>query len=210
VGFIYGKEEPLMNATAARNAKKKIIAKGQFMRFVMKGDWEYFERNNCSAIVIILAMTDDQKVIFVEQYRPPVNKNVIEFPAGLVNDHEPCKVKEGKKSTLVYKKRPKESIALAAKRELFEETGYKAKRVVKLLDGPVSGGACADIVTIVHAQDIKKVGDGGGDFLESIIIHEVPLNEVEPWLSKMKRKGCLIEPKIYTGLYFLNKYNEAS
>jgi len=153
-----------------KNKKKKIIAEGKFLRFIKKGDWEYFERNNCSDIVIILAMTENQKVIFVEQFRPPVNKKVIEFPAGLVNDHAPHKVQKNGKSEIIYKKRKKESLSSAAKRELLEETGYKAGKIVELLKGPSSGGSSSDIVTIVHAQEIQKVAEGGGT-LWKILLH---------------------------------------
>ncbi len=181
-----------MRARANHKSKKKVLHDGKFLRFVQKGSWEYFERNNCSAIVIILAMTDKSNVLFVEQYRPPVGKKVIEFPAGLVND-------EGAKR--------KESILSAAKRELLEETGYKAGKVVKLLEGPVSSGSSSDMVTMVQALDLKKASDGGGDEFESITVHEVPLEETDRWLAKMRRKGYLVEPKIYTGLYFLRNFN---
>ena len=70
-----------------RDKKKVIIAEGKFVRFVKCGHWEYFERNNCGGMVIILAMTKKQEVLFVEQYRPPVDNVVIEFPAGLVKDN---------------------------------------------------------------------------------------------------------------------------
>jgi len=96
----------------------------------------------------------------------------------------------------------------AAKRELLEETGYQAKRMIKLIDGPVSGGSSSDIITIVQASDIKKVAKGGGDEYESIHIHEVPLHKTDQWLIHMRKKGCLIEPKIYAGLYFLKNYNK--
>ena len=101
-----------MRARIQKRSGKKVIKEGKFIRFVRRGEWEYFERNNCSAIVIIVAMTRQRKVLFVEQYRPPVGKKVIEFPAGLVNDRGLEK---------------KESILRAARRELFEETGYRAK-----------------------------------------------------------------------------------
>ena len=182
-----------MRAHVGKSAKKEIIHNGKFLRYVRKGGWEYVERNNCSAIVIIVAKTDDNRVLFVEQYRPPVKKRVVEFPAGLVNDGE-------------FKRR--ESILSAAKRELLEETGYKAGKMTKLLEGPVSSGSSADMVTIVQAQNLKKVSQGGGDEFEAIIVHEVPLIETDQWLSKMRRKGYLIEPKIYTGLYFLKTYNK--
>ncbi|MCA9400846.1 MAG: NUDIX hydrolase, partial [Candidatus Omnitrophica bacterium] len=90
---------------------KEIIHEGRFVRYVRKGRWEYCERTNCTGLVIIIAMTDNHEVIFVEQFRPPVNNKVIEFPAGLVNDKY-----EG----------VDESLEDAAKRELLEETGFEA------------------------------------------------------------------------------------
>ena len=177
-----------MRAKINKKARKEIIHEGKFLRFVRRGEWEYVERNNCSAIVIIVAMTDEKRVLFVEQYRPPVERRAIEFPAGLVNDRG--------------QRRP-ESILTAARRELLEETGYKAGKMTKLLDGPVSSGSSSDMVTILHAQNLEKVSRGGGDEFESIIVHEVPLDETDRWLAKMRRKKYLIEPKIYTGLYFL-------
>lgn len=174
---------------------KKIVASGRFIRFVKDGEWEYFQRHNCRGIVIIVAMTQDKKVVFVEQYRPPVGKKVIEFPAGLISDQ---------------KKYRNESIVTAAKRELFEETGYQASRMKVLLQGPVSGGASSDMVTMLLAGDLKKIGVGGGDHTENITVHEVPLVQTESWLRKQEKKGFLIEPKIYSGLYFLNKYNKVS
>jgi len=177
-----------MRAPINKKVKQIIIYSGKFLRFCRKGQWEYVQRNNCSAIVIIAAMTEDDRVLFVEQYRPPVDRIVIEFPAGLANDH-------GRKK--------KESSLSAAKRELLEETGYRAEKWVKILEGPVSSGSSADLVTLFLAQNARKITKGGGDDLESIIVHAVSIKNVDQWLAKMKRKGCLIEPKIYTGLYFL-------
>ena len=75
-----------MRLSMNSKAKQEIIYEGKFLRFIRMGGWEYVQRNNCSAIVIIMALTEDDHVIFVEQYRPPVDKIVIEFPAGLVDD----------------------------------------------------------------------------------------------------------------------------
>ena len=173
--------------------QKTIIHNGKFIRFLKYGHWEYVERSNCTGIVIIAALTKDQKVLFVEQFRPPVRKKVVEFPAGLVSDKRHLK---------------NESILKAAKRELWEETGYQAKKMVKLTDGPVSSGLTSDMVTMVLATELTKTGKGGGDSTEGITTHEVKLKEVDRWLLQMKRKGYLVEPKIYAGLYFLNKYND--
>lgn len=172
------------------HSERVVIQEGKYIRFWRQGTWEFVERSNCTAIVVILAMTKERKVILTEQYRIPVQSNVIEFPAGLVND-------------LGAKK--KESILTAAKRELWEETGYRAKRMQKVLEGPVSGGFTVDKLTIVRALDIKKVGAGGGDETENIKVHEVPLDKVPQWLRKMEKAGCLVDPKVYAGLFFLNQ-----
>lgn len=181
-----------MKAKKSPHAKRIILKEGKFMRLVKKGKWEFAERNNCSGIVIIVAMTNEKKVIFVEQYRPPVDKRVIEFPAGLVNDECYPKI---------------ESFATAAKRELLEETGYQAQKIIELLKGPASSGSSADVVTMVHAKGLKKVAAGGGNKFESIVVHEVDFKKVDVWLKTMEAKGYLVEPKIYTGLYFLKNYN---
>lgn len=165
-----------------------MLGQGKFMRLVREGNWEFMERRGCDGVVIILPMTDDGRVIFVEQYRAPVGKYVIEFPAGLISDRKGLKG---------------ESIAQAAKRELLEETGYSAKRITKVLVGPASGGSSADIITMVRAHGLKKIGEGGGDHSELIRVHTVALSRVLPWLKKMERKDRLIEPKIYAGLFFL-------
>ncbi|MCD4780426.1 MAG: NUDIX hydrolase [Candidatus Omnitrophica bacterium] len=172
--------------------KKIVLKKGRFINFVSRGGWEYIERNNCSGAVIIVAVTNDQQVLFVEQYRPPVDRYVIEFPAGLIDD-------------LNTKK--KETCVQAAKRELLEETGYQAKMIKKLIHGPAACGTSSDLLTMVLATGLKKVHDGGGDELESIVTHVVPLSGVEDWLKRMERKGYLIGTRLYAGLYFLNKYN---
>lgn len=180
------------NPQMASAEKSIVLCEGKYIRLVRRGSWEYAQRNNCCGIVIILAMTDDRKVILTEQYRVPVEKNVIEFPAGLVNDINPAK---------------NESILTAAKRELEEETGYRAGKMVKVAVGPVSSGFSPDLVTVVRALNIQKVGPGGGDGTEFIRVHEVPLAKVDAWLAGKQKKGCLVDPKIYAGLYWLKKYN---
>ena len=171
-------------------SSQKVKYEGKYLQFIVEDGWEYVRRHNCTGIVIVVSMTDEGKVVLVEQYRPPVKGKVIEFPAGLINDQEADEL---------------ESLESAAKRELFEETGYQAQRIDVLVCGPVSGGSSADTVTIVRAWDLKKTGPGGGDASEGIVVHEVELREVERWLSDREREGYLIEPKIYSGLYFLEK-----
>jgi len=170
----------------------EVLGEGKFIRFVKKGEWEYTERINCSGIVIIMATTADDRIILIEQHRPPLGRKVIEYPAGLVDDHHHIE---------------NESEESAAKRELLEETGYKTEKVEKILVGPVACGSSADLISFYRAENVIKVDEGGGDETEDIIVHAIPFIEIEEWLAKMEENGCLIEPKIYTGLYFLHKYS---
>lgn len=171
--------------------KKTILYEGKYLRLLTDQDWEFVQRKNCSGIAIIVAMTDEKKVLFIEQYRVPVGKRVIEFPGGLVCDDDP----EGK-----------ETAEAAAERELLEETGYQAERIVPLAKGPVNTGLSVDYVTFFGASGLKKVGAGGGvDAYESITVHEVPLQNAGKWLQEMEAAGLAVDPKIYAGLYFLTQ-----
>lgn len=168
---------------------KKVLYDGNWLQLVTVGDWEHVKRKNCTGIVIIVAKTNDHKLILVEQYRVPAGKPVIEMPAGLVND------KPGKKN---------ESFQTAAKRELFEETGYAAKKFKFLARGPVSPGLTGESVDFYLASGLTRKSAGGGDETENIKVHEVPLSDIELWLKKMEKKGKAVDPKIYAGLYFLS------
>ena len=128
-----------------------------------------------------------------EQFRPPVDRYVIEFPAGLINDQKVASIE-------TYRK--------AARRELLEETGYQARKIVKLVQGPEASGSSSFILTMVMACGLKRIHEGGGDDSESIRVHKVPLAKADTWLKKKERRGCLISPRLYAGLYFLNKYNK--
>lgn len=169
---------------------KKILCKGKFKQFVIQDGWEFVERVNCWGIVAILAMTDERKVVLVEQFRIPVGKKVIEFPAGLADG---------------VNGNSEETLEEAAKRELLEETGYEAARMTLCLRGPISPAANAEIMHLFRAEGLKKISKGGGDGTESIIVHETPLAEIDKWLCKKEKEGILIDSKVYAGLYLLTR-----
>jgi ADP-ribose pyrophosphatase len=168
--------------------QKELLYSGKHVQFVKVGNWEFADRPGISGIVAIAAMTPEHEVLFVEQFRPPVGKNVIELPAGLAGDVSGCE---------------KEKLAQAAKRELLEETGYEAGQIVFHTEGPPSAGIASEIVTFFLATNLVCKGNGGGDAHEKIIVHKVPLAEADTWLENQRQQGKLIDPKVYAGLYFL-------
>jgi ADP-ribose pyrophosphatase len=163
---------------------------GKYLALVREGRWEYANRIGATGAAIIVAVTDDQRLLLVEQYRIPVHARTIELPAGIVGD-EPGGLNE--------------SLEEAAKRELLEETGYSAEQIKTLTTGPASSGLTSEVVTLVLASGLRRISAGGGVAHEDITVHEVPLGEVHGWLATKASGGFLIEPKVYAGLYFVGR-----
>lgn len=161
---------------------------GKYLALVKEGHWEYADRVGATGGAIVVAVTPEQKLLVVEQYRIPVHCRTIELPAGITGD-------EGEK----------ESDAEAARRELLEETGYEAAKIKSLVRGPASSGLTSETVTLFLATDLKRVHAGGGIANEKITVHEAPLDEIDAWLDRKRAEGCLIDPKLYAGLYFLRR-----
>jgi len=108
---------------------RKIRWKGKFMSAVeityrdahgKVRTWEAVERVGIGGIVVMVAITPAKTVLLEKQFRPPLGRNVIELPAGLVD--------------------PGETMEEAARRELIEETGWAAKKMEFLAEGPLSTG----------------------------------------------------------------------
>ena len=153
-----------------------------------RGGYEFASRRKLSGIVAIVAVTTDGKLILIEQFRPPVGKRVIEIPAGLAGDvagHE------------------KEPLAKAAQRELLEETGYEARSMKAVAEGPPSAGICDEVITMFVAKGLKRIGDAEGDGSEDITVHEVPLARVAAFLKKKVREGCTVDLKVYAALHLV-------
>jgi ADP-ribose pyrophosphatase len=167
-----------------------ILRTGKFLALIKEGHWEYVDRVNATGAAIILAVTAEEKILLVEQYRTPVHARTIELPAGIIGD-EPG--------------RSNESRAEAARRELLEETGYAADDFVPLMTGPGCSGLTSERVTLFRASGLRRVGKGGGVANEKITIHEIPMVEVVRWLETKARTGVLIDPKIYAGLFFVTQ-----
>jgi ADP-ribose pyrophosphatase len=166
----------------------EVLYAGRWLRLLRRGRWEYAERTNPAGAVIIIAVTDEERILFVEQWREAVRGKTIEMPAGLIGDlagnHD-------------------ESALKAAQRELLEETGYRAARVEYCMTGPSSSGISNEMIAYVRANDLVREHAGGGDDTENISVHEIPRAEAPAWLIGKMREGYSIDPKLFAGLYFL-------
>ncbi|HYG74658.1 MAG TPA: NUDIX hydrolase [Planctomycetota bacterium] len=170
--------------------EKQTVACGKFLKLVKDGRWEYAERVNSSGAVAIVAVTDEGKLILVEQFRVPLGKRSIELPAGLAGDDA------GKFG---------EALANAATRELLEETGYEAGVMEFMTEGASSAGLTSETIAIFRARHLKKVGAGGGDAQEDILVHEIPLTQVPGWIAQQRAAGKEVDLKVFAGLWFAGK-----
>jgi ADP-ribose pyrophosphatase len=114
-----------------------------------------------SGSVVILAADeatnpDDPTVILIRQYRHAAGQFLIELPAGRIDANEPA--------------------LAAAKREMIEETGFRAKRWTKLVTYYASPGFLGESMTIFLARDLRP-GTATPEEDESIEILPTPLSQ---------------------------------
>jgi ADP-ribose pyrophosphatase len=99
-----------------------------------EGDWECI-RHPGGALAV--PVTPDGKLVLVRQYRFAVRGRLLEFPAGTVERHED----------------PAETV----KRELEEETGYRANKWQKLGEFAMAPGYSDEFIYAFLAQDLEKL-----------------------------------------------------
>lgn len=156
----------------------EIVWRGRFIEAKRLGKWEFVSRAGGVHAAAILAV-DDGHVILVEQYRVPIEARCLELPAGLVGDEE-----EG------------EEIEAAAIRELEEETGYRAERMAELGRFHASPGMSSEGFTLLRAEGLTKVGEGGGVAGEEIAVHRVKLEEVPDFAAARRAEGVAVDSKL--------------
>ncbi|EKN69680.1 ADP-ribose diphosphatase [Neobacillus bataviensis LMG 21833] len=117
--------------------------------------------------VAILAITDDNKVVMVEQYRKALERTIVEIPAGkLEKDEEP---------------------AFCARRELEEETGYECESLELLTSFYTSPGFADEIVHVYLAKGLtKKENAAALDEDEFVNLEELTLEEAEQYVKDQK------------------------
>ncbi len=110
--------------------------------------------------VAVIAHTDEGKLILVRQYRKPMDRTMVEIPAG--------------------KLEPGEDPLVTARRELEEETGYVADSMEEIIAFYTSPGFADELVHLYEAKGLKK-GDGAAvlDEDEFVDVMEVTLQEAE-------------------------------
>ncbi len=157
---------------------EQLVWEGRFIAAKRRGKWEYVSRTRGVSAAVILAI-DEGHVVLVEQYRVPLGAWCLELPAGLIGDEE-----EG------------EEIEAAAIRELEEETGYRARSMADLGRFHASPGMSSEGFTLLRAEGLTRVGQGGGVAGEDIEVHRVRLDMVQAFVSERRAAGVAMDSKL--------------
>ncbi|AIC94171.1 NUDIX hydrolase [Shouchella lehensis] len=131
-----------MTTFSERTIKSESIYKGKIIDVsiatIEREDGERAKRELVKhpGAVAIIAVTDENKLVLVEQYRKALEKPIIEIPAGKIEvGEEPIKT---------------------AYRELKEETGYSTTRLTEIASFYTSPGFADEIVYLYEASSLEE------------------------------------------------------
>jgi len=104
--------------------------------------WDFIHHKGAAAV---LAVNENGEILMVRQYRPATERKMLELPAGVVDSEE-------------------EDKAECARRELEEETGYRAEHIEWLIRVNTTVAFCDEVVEIFYATGltptVQKLDDG--------------------------------------------------
>ncbi|KAA5546445.1 NUDIX domain-containing protein [Adhaeribacter rhizoryzae] len=148
-----------------KEINRKTVYDGFFKlyKITYEDDGKTFDREvfvTGNAVAALLYDTQKDKFIFVKQFRPAVNQDMLELVAGLLD-------KEGES--------PEEAMI----REIEEESGYAVDKLEPVINFYPSPGAFAEKLHVYYAEVSRKVGEGGGADGENEKIKLIELTKAE-------------------------------
>ena len=164
--------------------KDRKIYQGKYFRLIereylsnkkQKENWECVERKNG---VFIFALTRKREVILERIFRVPLKSFVFELPAGICD-------KKG------------ESIGQTARRELLEETGYKAKKLIPVFKWPLDPGILTNEGNLFFAPEAEFVREPLLEDSEEIEVYKVRLSKLFNFLTNPCFEDTKVDIKIF-------------
>ena len=117
--------------------------------------------------VAVIAITDEKRIVLVEQYRKALERTIVEIPAG--------KLEKG------------EVPEICAKRELEEETGYECRTLELVTSFYTSPGFADEIVHVYLAKGLTKKEDAASlDEDEFVNLEEITLEQAKEYIKEQK------------------------
>jgi ADP-ribose pyrophosphatase len=176
-------DDPLTERTLA----SRLAFEGVFLRLYVDqvrsadghvGAREYVRHPGA---VMIVPLLDAEHVLLERQFRYPLGRSIVEFPAGKLDAGEPP--------------------LACARRELLEETGYTARRWSYLGGLHNAVGYSDEKIEIFLAEDLERGGAATPDAGETLEVFEAPWRQLLEWV----RDGSVTDVKTMVGAFWLEK-----
>ena len=132
--------------------------------------------------VMIVPLLDDATVLLERQYRYPLARSFIEFPAGKIDAGE--------------------SLLTCAQRELLEETGYEAQEWIHLGGFHNAIGYSDEKIEVFLARNLTQAGPAHTDAGEVLEVFTAPWQELLEWT----RTGQVTDVKTIVGVQWLRDW----
>lgn len=170
---------------------RQVLARGKFLALEnirwrdahgREGDWESSTRNAGRPAALLIAwLQPSDRLVLVRQYRPPARGEVIEFPAGILDEGET----------------PEQ----AALRELREETGYTGTALRIFPAAYNTPGMSDERVHIVCAEIDESLPENlapsaSHEFGEEISVVLVPRKDLPHFLARETAAGTQFDSKV--------------
>jgi 8-oxo-dGTP pyrophosphatase MutT (NUDIX family) len=154
--------------------RRELAFEGKYLRIVNKyfrtkagkeGTWETVTRTNVynRGAVVIVALTKERELILERNWRVPLESFVLQFPAGLTD-------------------REWESEEETARRELLEETGYLATRLIPIITAPLSPALSPTGASHFLAPDVEYAGRRDTDDPAETEVIKVPVAKISDFI----------------------------
>lgn len=143
---------------------------------------EIVEHADCVAIVAVDA---DDNVLLVKQFRKPVEKELLEIPAGGID--------------------PGEDPETTVRRELREETGFLPRRVERLGGFYSAPGYCSEYLYLYLATELIPSQLYAED-TEEISLVRVPITQIPSLIAS----GSICDAKSIAGLFTYLEYQKSA
>lgn len=149
-----------------RRLDRQLVSEGSVFRFyrdkmqLPDGKieyWDYVDHKKTGGAAVVPVLPDG-RILLIRQYRPAVDKETLELPAGARNT-------------------PEEDPAETAARELREETGFTSDHLTKLLHLDTATSWCGETTDVYLAEDCVREGEQELDEAEEIGLRLLPLED---------------------------------
>ena len=168
---------------------RKVVASWEYLQLleIELEWWKIYEATqrmgNKNAVAGLLRHTQNQSYIFIEQYRYPLKKRVLELVAWIID-------------------KPEKTIIDIMKEEVLEETWYlQIWNIEFIANTSASAGALCETTIVYDIEIFWPKWNQNLWEMEDITVFEIPYKDFDTFYNSKKKEGIIIDPKVCMAVY---------